>query len=66
MKLPSNNNIIIILFGICGMLVINANYFDCILDFKTTLFPALCTEIIPIEVGESIRESLKFNPNFKN
>ena len=61
----SSNKIIIIFFASICVIFINAQYFDCILDYKTTFFPSLCTEIIPIEIGESIRKSLNLSRNFQ-
>ena len=52
----SDRVLIILLFVAIAVIMTNAFYFDCLLDFKDTRFPALCTEIIPLEIGESIRE----------
>ena len=52
------------MFVAIAIIMTNAFYFDCLLDFKDTRFPALCTEIIPVEIGESIREWIGFSKEF--
>ena len=63
MKITSNQ-IIMILFAGIVIIMINAFYFDCLLDFKDTQLPSLCTEIIPVWIGESIRETLGIEGSF--
>ena len=60
----TNNQIILILFTGIVIIMTNAFYFDCILDFKDTQLPFLCTEIIPVWVGESIRETIGMEGSF--
>ena len=55
----SDRNLIILMIVVISAIMANAFYFDCLLDFKDTKFPALCTEIIPLEIGESIKDWIK-------
>ncbi len=54
----SDRTIIIVMIVAIAIIMTNAFYFDCLLDFKDTRFPALCTEIVPSWIGESIKESM--------
>lgn len=54
----SDRTLIILMIVAIAVIMTNAFYFDCLLDFKDTNFPALCTEIVPSWIGDSIKQSM--------
>ncbi len=56
-KIPDRMIIILIIVAV-AVIMTNAFYFDCLLYFKYTRFPSLCTEIVPSWVSESIKQSM--------